>query len=81
MNNFGSYVILSILVFHILVLIIFYINQNHFLIEKIINIRYIVQRKVNKEEILTTNEQANKMSSSHMKLKTLKTKSRRKKSL
>ena len=81
MNNFGSYVILSILVFHILVLIIFYINQNHFLIEKIINIRNIVQRKVNKEEILTINEQANKMSSSHMKLKTLKTKSRRKKSL
>ena len=61
LNNIGSYVIFAIIFFHIITLIIFYINQFPSLKKKIINIPRIIIGKKNKRNIETLNEQTIKM--------------------
>ena len=60
-NNIGAYIIFSIILFHFISIIIFYTNQFRLLKEKITNITNITFEKVNKEQIITFNDNSKKM--------------------
>ena len=66
-NNIGSYVILSIIFFHIIALIIFWAKQFQSLKKKITYICNIIFEKVNKESNLTTNSNTKKILTSNKK--------------
>jgi len=59
-NNIGSYIILSIILFHLISIFIFYINQFRLLKKKINNIGNIIFEKVNKGQIITVNNNTKK---------------------
>ena len=60
-NNIGAYIIFVIILFHFISIIIFYINQFRKLKKKITNISNNIFEKVNKEQIITVNDNTKKM--------------------
>ena len=60
-NNIGAYIIFAIILFHFISIIIFYINQFRKLKKKITNISNNIFEKVNKEQIITVNDNTKKM--------------------
>ena len=66
-NNIGSYIILSIIFFHIITLILFYAKQFQSLKKKINNISNFIFEKVNKGSNLTTNSNTKKILTSNIK--------------
>ena len=79
LNNIGSYIIFSIILFHMMTLIIFYKKKFHSLKKKIKKIKKIIFGKVIKEKIPTNNDQTNKMFFSKKNLNQIKKKLKRKK--
>ena len=68
-NNIDSYAILTIIFFHIITLFTFYINQFYSLKKKIAKIRNLFLKKINNEQLVTSNTHINITFSSKIKFK------------
>ena len=75
-NNIGSYVMFAIIFFHIITLIIFYAKQFHSLKNKIKTIIIISHREANKEKIITSNINTNKMLTSNLRINIIRKKNK-----